>query len=358
MSLLAATSTPSPLWYLTRGSGVVTLVLLTLSVCLGVLTSVRWRSPRLPRFVVAGLHRNVALLAVAFLAVHVVTSVADSYAHVRLRDAVIPFASSYRPIWLGLGTLACDLLIAVIVTSLLRARIGHRLWRLTHWLAYGSWPLALVHSLGTGSDARYGWMAVLGFASIAAVSLSLLVRVARAPGDVLAKGAAGAAAICVPVAVLTWYGNGPAQRGWAARAGTPRALLHTAAAAAVAPPAPRLPRSFDGSLTGTISESTPNDRGLVVVRIDTTLHGRVRGKLRLALQGYPSDGGGVRMTASGVAIAATGSPVFAGSIVGLAGDRVDARVNAPSEGTMNLTLFLRLDPAAGSVSGSVHGVRL
>jgi sulfoxide reductase heme-binding subunit YedZ len=357
MTLVAATG-PSPLWYLTRGSGVVTLLLLTAAVCLGVLTSVRWRSGRVPRFVVSGLHRNLALLAIAFLGIHIATAIADSYAPIRIRDAFVPFVSAYRPIWLGLGTLACDLLLAVVVTSLLRLRLGYRVWRVTHWLAYASWPLALAHSLGTGSDARFGWMAALAFGCIGTVVLSVLVRVAQAPGDLLARSAAGAAAISVAAALLFWYGTGPAQHGWAAKAGTPKSLLHATTVAAIRPaPARTLPGSFDARLTGTVTEAGPTDGGLVLIRIDTAVRGAVKGKLRLALQGYPSDEGGVSMTSSGVAFAATGSPVFEGSIVGLTGDRVDARVTAAGGGTIDLTMLLRLDGATGSVSGIVHGER-
>src|SRR5581483_12006590 len=309
VTLLAA-SAPSPLWYATRGAGVVTLVLLTVSVCLGVLTQVRWRTTRLPRFVVAGLHRNVTLLAVAFLAVHVATAVADSYAPIGVRDAVVPFLSAYRPIWLGLGALACDLLIAVVLTSLLRVRLGYRLWRVTHWLAYASWPLALVHSLGTGSDARFGWMAAL------------------------ARGLAGAAAIAVPLAVLAWYRSGPLQRGWAGRAGTPTALLASAKRSAVAEPPPAFPHSFTSRLTGTLTQSGPDETGFVTVRIDTKLVGGLRGTLRLALKGFPLDGGGISMTSSGVDFAARGTPVFEGRV---------------------LELDLRLDPGTGAVRGSVQG---
>ena len=218
-------STPSPLWYATRGSGVVTLVLLTVSICLGVLTTVRWRTGGLPRFVVAGLHRNVTLLAVAFLAVHVGTTIADGYTPIGLKDAVVPFLSSYRPLWLGLGTLACDLLVAVVLTSLLRARLGYRVWRVTHWLAYASWPLALLHSLGTGSDARFSWMAALAFVCIAAVAVSVLLRVGRAAGDARVRLAGAAAAVLLPLLVLLWYQGGPGQKGWAARAGTPTSIL-------------------------------------------------------------------------------------------------------------------------------------
>jgi hypothetical protein len=354
--LLAAS--PSPLWYLTRGSGVVTLLLLTLSVCLGVLTTVRWRSDRMPRFVVAGLHRNVTLLAVAFLAVHVVTTVADGYTPIGLRDAFVPFISAYRPIWLGLGTLACDLLLAVVLTSLLRARIGYRTWRATHWLAYGSWPLALVHSLGTGSDARTGWLGALALCSIAAVAASVLVRVARGSAGRGQRLTAGAAALAIPLLILVWYQGGPARHGWAARAGTPTSLLqsHATTARAVAREA-RLPRTFDGRLAGSLTQAASDRSGLVTIRIDTAVHGGVRGKLRVALQGVPSEEGGVSMTASGVAFAAAGTPVFRGSIIGLEGNRVAAQVSAGSEGTFDLLLVLNLDSANGTVTGVLHGSR-
>ena len=108
-----------------------------------------------------GLHKNVSLLALVVLAIHILTVVVDSYAPVHLIDAFVPFISGDRPIWLGLGALAFDLMIAVIVTSLLRDRIGLRTWRAVHWTAYASWPLAIVHGIGTGSDTKLGWVLVL-----------------------------------------------------------------------------------------------------------------------------------------------------------------------------------------------------
>ncbi|MBV8982982.1 MAG: ferric reductase-like transmembrane domain-containing protein, partial [Acidimicrobiia bacterium] len=126
--IVAATSTKA-LWYLTRGSGIVSLVLLTASVVLGVSTAARWASAKWPRFITEGLHKNISLLSIVFLAVHIATAVLDGYVHIRWIDAVVPFTSTYRPFWLGLGALAFDMLLAVIVTSLVRVRIGHRIWR-------------------------------------------------------------------------------------------------------------------------------------------------------------------------------------------------------------------------------------
>ena len=358
----AASVSPSAFWYLTRGSGIVTLVLLTASVSLGVLTTVRWRSRAVPRFVVAGLHRNVTLLAVVFLAIHVGTTIADGYTPIGLKDAFIPFVSAYRPVWLGLGALSSDLLGAVVVTSLLRARFGFRTWRTVHWLAYASWPLALLHSLGTGSDARFGWMAGLGLACIGAVTFSVLLRVGSGEGTVRIRSAAGLAALIAPVALIVWYEGGPARHGWAARAGTPATILNSHAAAAVTvrisrPREPRLPATFSGRLSGRLSQSGPDANGLVGVRIDAAVHGQIKGEIRLVLRGAPTEGGGVSMTSSGVAFGASGaSAVYEGSIVSLDGNKVIARVSAPTVGSVELRLSLNLNPNTGVVSGDVRGV--
>jgi methionine sulfoxide reductase heme-binding subunit len=166
---LTAVSDSRALWYATRSTGVIALLLLTATVTLGVAGVHRLSSPRWPRVITAGLHRNLSLLAVAFVLVHVLTTVLDSYVHISLTAAFIPFTSSYRPLWLGLGAIAFDLLLAVVLTSLMRARIGYRAWRAVHLLAYACWPVALWHGLGSGTDTRLPWMIALN------VSCALLV---------------------------------------------------------------------------------------------------------------------------------------------------------------------------------------
>ncbi len=175
MNILATTG-PSTYWYLTRSTGAVALVLLTLAIALGVIDVERWSTPRWPRFVVDSLHRNVSLLAVAFLALHILTAVLDSFAPISLANAVIPFGGTYRPFWLGLGAVSFDLILAVTFTSLLRQRMGYSTWRTVHWLTYASWPVALLHSLGTGSDVKSGWMLWLGVGCMAVVVVAILVR--------------------------------------------------------------------------------------------------------------------------------------------------------------------------------------
>jgi hypothetical protein len=140
-AFVPAAAGPSAYWFLARGTGTVTLLLLTASVVLGVLGSVRFAAgPNWPRFTIDALHRDISLLVVALLVLHIITSVLDSFAPISLLDAVIPFRASYRPLWLGLGTLSFDVLIALIVTSLLRRRLGYRSWRAIHWLARGGVP--------------------------------------------------------------------------------------------------------------------------------------------------------------------------------------------------------------------------
>ena len=136
------------LWYATRAAGLVTLLLLTLSALLGVLTAGRFASPSWPRFLTVGLHRNLSLLALVFVALHVGTTVLDSYTSIQVSAAFIPFISSYKRGWLGLGAIALDLLIVLVVTSLTRIRLGHRAWRLVHWSGYACWPVAVAHGVG------------------------------------------------------------------------------------------------------------------------------------------------------------------------------------------------------------------
>ncbi len=179
LELAASGSSPIALWYLSRATGVVTLVLLTLTVALGVANFERLHSRRTPRFVVSVVHRNVALLSVAFLAIHVLTAVTDSYVSIGVASVLIPFGAGYRPLWLGLGAVSVDMILAVIVTSLLRRRVGYRAWRATHWLAYASWPVALAHSLGAGTDSGSGWMLLAVGACAAVVATAASVRLIR-----------------------------------------------------------------------------------------------------------------------------------------------------------------------------------
>jgi sulfoxide reductase heme-binding subunit YedZ len=165
------------LWFAARGAGVVSLLLFTATTCLGILTSTRWQTASWPRFLTAELHRNVALLSIAFLALHIVTAIVDPFTSLGVVAAAIPFASSYRPLWVGLGVIALDLLLAITITSLIRNVVGQRAWRAIHWAAYAAWPLALVHGLGAGTDAYSTWLLAIQGGCVLAVALALGWRI-------------------------------------------------------------------------------------------------------------------------------------------------------------------------------------
>jgi predicted ferric reductase len=180
--VIAAVTGTKALWYLTRGTGVVSLVLLSTTFVLGIVEVSRWRSRSWPRFVTAGLHRNLSLLAVAFVGIHIATTVIDGFAPIGWLDAVVPFRSPYRPMWLGLGAVALDLQLALVVTSLLRATLGFRVWRAVHWVAYACWPVALAHAVGTGSDVRSRWALAVGGFCLLGVMVATAFRLAM-PDD-------------------------------------------------------------------------------------------------------------------------------------------------------------------------------
>jgi sulfoxide reductase heme-binding subunit YedZ len=177
MSAIGATTNLPWMWLVSRGSGLVLLVLFTAVFVMGISTRLGPGSRSMPRFAVAELHRTLALFAVVLLLLHVVTAVLDPYVAIGWWATILPFAAHYRPLVLGLGTLAVDLGAAVLLTSLARRRVGHRLWRAVHWLAYLSWPLAFAHSLSAGGDMKTWWVAALVWGSASAVIVAIATRV-------------------------------------------------------------------------------------------------------------------------------------------------------------------------------------
>jgi DMSO/TMAO reductase YedYZ heme-binding membrane subunit len=353
-----ATAGPTTLWYLSRGTGVVSLLLLTASLVLGVSGSLRAR----PRVLLAGLHRSLPLLAIAFVTGHVLTTLADGYAPIGVKDAILPFLSPYRPVWLGLGTVAFDLLLALVATSLLRARIGLRGWRAVHWLAYLSWPVALMHGLGTGTDEKSGWLLVLTVVCTVAVAAAAMLRVVYTPGlggarQLIALGAAPA----VMLVLFIWARSGPLQRGWALRAGTPASLIPAASrgtpttaekatAGGQQPAATPLP--YTAIVSGSLTQARPNSAGIATVQVDARTSGPVAGRLRATLYGFPLENGGLSMQSSDVAYATAGSPAaYRGQVVSLAGTRITAVVSDTEGRHLRLDLDLRVDTSSGSVAG-------
>jgi DMSO/TMAO reductase YedYZ heme-binding membrane subunit len=349
--MIAAVSNSQALWYLTRGTGLVSLLLLTASVALGITEVTRWASPRLPRVLIAALHKNISLLVVIFLAVHIVTAVADNFAPIGWLDVVVPFHSPYRPVWLGLGTVAFDLLVAVVVTSLLRNRLGYRTWRAVHWMSYACWPVALLHGLGTGSDTHVRWSLALSISCLVLVLFAVWWRLFTARDAPLAWRAwTGLGAALLVWLILGWTFTGPDAPGWARRAGTPASLLGG--------PSPALPGSsilrvpFNARLTGTI-RSTATTGNRVNVTIGASLSGGAIGSLNLTLEGTAL-GGGVQMSRGIATLGTVATPsLYQGTVVELNGNSIRAHVHDATGRTITLAMNVNIDTAAGTLTGTV-----
>ena len=350
-------------WDTARAGGLVSYVLLTVAVALGLVLRNRWQSSRWPRLVTNELHGYVSLLALVFIVVHVVAVAADPFTHFGLRAVVVPFATHYRPLWMSLGIVSLYLLLAVWVSSRLRQRIGHRLWRRIHALAFAVYAAATLHALGTGSDTRTVWAAALYLGSVGLVGTLLGVRLLAPPGRVsrprpLAAAAAGASIL----AAAAWSLTGPFAPSWSARAGGTTA--HTARVAAASPgrrlvhasvqslPAAVVQVPFTARYAGRLTVEPVNDQGRLTVRIDGALSGGTKDHLEILIHGIPLQDGGVAMEQSRVRMG-TATPLYRGEITTLDGTRLVAALHSPNQ-QLRLGLALRID-RDGRVVGSVRG---
>ena len=347
--MLAAATNSKALWYLTRATGLVSLLLLTGSVVLGIIGVQRWKSRRWPRFLTGGLHKNVSLLAVAFLAVHIVTAVSDSFVTITWVNAFVPFTGTYRPVWLGLGAVASDLLIALVITSIARERIGYRVWRAVHWAAYACWPVALVHGLGTGTDARQPWALAAFLGSLAAVSGATWWRLSTTDRvHVGRRATAVTASVAVPLVALTWLVAGPLQPGWAARAGTPATTTSV-----VATPPSAFAATFTAAVSGTAAQSQPDANSNATITLAATLSGQVNGVLAITISGRPLSSGGVTMTSSHATLGPTNQPdLYSGQVTDLAGSHLTLRLTGTSS-TITPSANLTVD-AFGNLTGTIQ----
>jgi methionine sulfoxide reductase heme-binding subunit len=340
------TSGPSPLWYATRATGVIALVLLTATVVLGIAGTARFETPRWPRIVTSGLHRNLSLLSVVFVAAHVLTTVLDTYAPIGWAAAIVPFSSPYRTLWLGLGTVASDLLLAVVITSLLRVRLGYRSWRAVHWLSYASWPVALWHGLGTGTDSKLPWLLALDAACVTAVACALLRRLSladRVPGPTTMLLSAA-----LPVATAVFVLVGPLQPGWAKRAGTPQAQLAGTVTPGQPPATARSAAPAEASFTGHAARAHGPGAGQVTITITAQTSTRTPQSLVITLRGAP-DGAGVALSEGTVSVRTAGAAAsYQGPVVSLNGHVLVADLQGPGNSAVHATITLFVQGSAAS----------
>jgi methionine sulfoxide reductase heme-binding subunit len=345
MPTAAVATATSPLWFATRATGLIALVLLTGTVVLGIVTSVRYASRAWPRFVTVSLHRNLSLLTITFTALHVLTTITDPFASIGVVSVVVPFTSGYRRIWLGLGAVAFDLLLAVLVTSLLRTRIRPLLWRAVHWAGYACWPVALVHGLGTGTDGATRWvLAVTVVCALAVVAAGVWRLAVGWPSHAGLRVASATAGVAVVLATAGWAWVGPLAPGWARRSGTPAALLARSAGNATTSSGsaggtgvsgvrsgssvfPALP--FQAQLAGTVAFAPGPASGDRTVTLALADGNAVR--LKIGISG-PAVQGGVNMSASSVTLGPASAPArYAGHVVVLEGSVIQATVSGAGQ---------------------------
>ena len=352
-------------WYLTRGSGIVSLVLLSATVVLGIVATLGWSSRAWPRFVSQSVHRNLSVLCLVFIAIHVVTTVADGYVPIGLLDAVVPFRTAYRTLWVGFGALSLDMLLAVAVTSALRKHIGTRAWRNTHLLAYLCWPIAVLHGLGSGSDTRLPIVLVVEVLCVASVFGASMWRLAVGPVPSAIKrltfALAGVAGV-IGIAVFALVG--PLRSGWSHRAGTSAALMgqlsgatssaQTTNSSSVGASSPvssartggaaSLPTA--GTLTGTYQTRATSTPGTEEVNLTMIVSGASNTPLTVQLVG-PAVDGGVSMASSRVTWSSE-----TGVVTALSDSSIEASLNGPL-GTINLSLEIDLNRTDRSITGSM-----
>ena len=191
-------------WYVARGAGLAALMLLSLSTCLGALMTGRGKAAT--RVVWHYLHRVAAALGLGALALHLGSILADSYAHVGWTASIVPFTSSFRPTWVGLGTLAIYTFVVVSMLGFVRGRmaasaLGTKVWRGLHSLAYAGWAMAMLHGLKSGTDSSVGWVRLIYIACGVGVIGSVAVRVGLERRPDLVRGA-GSTPTPTPVRTL------------------------------------------------------------------------------------------------------------------------------------------------------------
>jgi hypothetical protein len=252
---------------------------------------------------------------------------------------------------------------------MIRRRLGHRAWRVTHWLAYACWPIALLHGLGTGSDVKSSWSLALTAICVVAVAGAVCVRaLAGWPERRIVRVAALTLTAIVPIGLILWLPGGPLGRGWARRAGTPVSMLASKAPSTAAPRAgsatPRpgnlnstqsaLRPPFEVTLAGTIRQVSGAEPGLVTVKIATGFSGPPSGHLDIEIDGHPVEEGGVSLSSSRVTlVSATAPTIYRGQILALNGTRLIARVMDGKGQPLSLRVALGIDAGAGTVSGTL-----
>ncbi len=168
------------LWFVSRALGAMALLLLSVVIVLGILHNtsvVKNADLGLPRFVLVALHRNLSLISVVFIALHVITVIVTDYVHLRIIDVFVPGIATFNPVAAAFGTVATDLVLAIVVTSMLRSRLSRRVWFWVHWTSYLCWPVSVVHAvLNASFRGTTWWTLAVPLLSMVAIVAALVYR--------------------------------------------------------------------------------------------------------------------------------------------------------------------------------------
>jgi len=350
-------------WDVARAGGLMAYALLTLSVALGLALSMRWQRPHWPRLITNELHNFVAGLALVFMAIHGVGLLLDPFMRFGWAEVLVPLVSHYRSLWVATGIVALYLAVAVWVSSQLRPRIGHALWRRLHALTFAVYALATVHGLATGTDTRQPWALGLYACGLLVVGGLLCYRLLVPIG---ARGRtypnlAGLVAVLL-IGVAVWTARGPARPGWNAVANAGQGAGGRGSSA--------VPRNgagavdafgavFTVTVRGALVQSAPDANGGVTVALDTPLGGGPAGLFHLLLQGTPNAAGGVTVSGGRMALTGIGgAPRYEGTLQGVSGDGASLGLRAVLRGPGGraLTVSGALQVAADAqVTGVLRG---
>lgn len=361
MWLVVLAVTISPLWYISRSAGFVGLALLGVIGILGMITAGNFHFGRGSRFVAPEVHRSLSLLAIVILAIHVGAAVLDKYSRIGLKDVFIPFVSQYRPIWIGIGAIAVDLGIAVLVTSFLRIKMGYKSWKVVHWLTYPIFALSIVHGLGSGSDSPILLGKIVYLAVGGVLLAGILMRLSVAGSFSKARKTATLIAIIATTAVVvSWSIVGPFTPSWPVRAqgGLRQALLASDQVPVstkntqVASAPLTLPLGYSSQWEGKADESPANAQGQIAIRLLGVLSASKGSRLSVVLIGTPQDGG-VLMASSVVEIASsTGAIAYKGSVSNLSGSTIVCNLTGANGSQVTLNISLNIT-SSNTFTGSV-----
>ncbi len=367
--MISAAVSISPLWYISRSAGYVGLVLLGLIGILGIVTAGNLRNARGTKFFAPELHRSLSLLAIVVLGIHVGAAVADKYSFIGVKDIVIPFGSAYRPLWVGLGAVAVDLGVAVIVTSLIRIKLGYRGWKMVHWVSYPIFALSILHGLGSGTDTSLWFSKLLYLVVVGSLVLAIIARLIARQDRISPKRIVLlVTSFAVPLAILIWAISGPFQLNWPARAqgGIKQAALTSASITktatgstvqsthtALAPLG--LNSNYVSNWSGKVDQSPANGQGEIALRLMGSLSSSPNYLLSVVLIGVPL-GGGVSMTSSLVEIAANDDAVvYKGSVIALNGTTFVAQVADATGKSTTFSASINLGTNGSSFTATIAG---